>query len=116
MIERKVLKFGYGDIVVGGHPVTQEISFQQIKSCAKCGEYPKLDDTELVGECIRIKIEYKDYLKLKEKLASVKSRKISKFKFKGYTFDFTNYNKESVNVCIQASGRAINLYQLALAC
>lgn len=37
MIDGNILKFGYGDIVVGANRMTQTISFQQFKPPSKCG-------------------------------------------------------------------------------
>ena len=38
MIEGKIIKFGYGDVAVGGFRFSQQLCFQQFKPPAKIGE------------------------------------------------------------------------------
>lgn len=116
MIEEKIFKFGYGDISVGGNPFTRQMNFQQFKPPAKIGNEVIDDEVEFIGERILIEIAYEDYQKLSKLFDDVKSRKISKFTFKGYIFDFTNYNEKSVEVCKKKLNEAMSLYFLAMAC
>lgn len=115
MINGKRLKFGYGDISVGAIPTRREIFFQQFKPPATCGDNVS-PDVEWIGEQIFIEIDYEDYKKLGKLLDKVETRKISKFTFKKYIFDFTNYNEKSVEVCRQKSNEAMRFYILAMAC
>lgn len=116
MIDGKRFKFGYGDISVGGNPVTRQMNFQQFKPPAKVGSKVMADEVELIGEKIFLEIDYEDYQELNKLLGSVKSRKISEFTFKNYVFDFTNYNEKSVEACRQKLSEAMSLYLLAMAC
>lgn len=116
MIDGKRFKFGYGDISVGGNPVTRQMNFQQFKPPAKVGDKVMDDEIELIGERIFLEICYEDYQELSKLLGSVKSREISEFTFKNYVFDFTNYNEKSVDVCRQKLSEAMKFYFLAMAC
>ena len=116
MIDGKRFRFGYGDIAVGGNPFARQIFFQQLKPPAECGDKLNSDEVEWIGEQIFIEIGYEDYQELGKLLGSVKSREISEFAFKGYVFDFTNYNEKCVEVCRQKLSEAMKLYLLALAC
>lgn len=100
----KVLKFGYGDIGVGADSINFQITFQQFKPPSKCGTYTTGKE-KYVGKKICITLTYQTYCELMEHLERVKSKEITKFIFKGYTFDFTNYDKESIRVC-QRQARA----------
>ena len=102
------MKFGYGDIGVNSD--YQTISFQQFKPPAICGSYVSNDDVEWVGEEITIRISYEDYCELNEALAKVFDKELKSFAFKGYTFDFTNFNEESVKVCKKNLDKAIISY------
>lgn len=113
MIIGNVLKFGYGDIAVGY--MTSVITFQWFKPPAECGgRVPK--DTEWLSEKICLDISYDDYHELSKYLEMVSDRSISEFTFKGYVFDFTNYNEESVNVCKKYLEGAMRWYTFCCAC
>ena len=114
MIDGNILKFGYGDIVVGSNGLTQRISFQQSKPPAKCGDKVS-EEVEYIGEEIVLRISYEEYREFNEQLKSVLSKEISTFDFKGYVFDFTNYNEESVKVCKKHSESAMYSYFLCMA-
>ena len=60
MIEGKVLKFGYGDICVGVDQPRFQISFQQFKPPAKCGETLENKNIEFIGEKIIITLSFED--------------------------------------------------------
>lgn len=116
MIEGTVLKFGYGDIAVGSNALTQTITFQQFKPSEKCGRnVPK--DAEYIGDEIRLDIfSYDEYEKLEVLLKAVQKKALFKFMFKGYEFNFENYNPESVNVCLRNLNFAMGFYLLSMAC
>ena len=97
MIYGNVLKFGYGDICVGSDGLTQRMSFRQFKPPAKCGDQV-LDDIEYIGDEIILKFSYEDYCEFSKKLEQVYNKETAEFIFKGYVFDFTNFNEESVQV------------------
>ena len=121
MIDGKVFKFGYGDIAVGaiagiGCAI---MTFRQFKPTAECGGSLKGIDVEWISDEIALRISYQDYKNLKEFLDCIlKKRRTKKtlvFTFKDYTFDFTNYNEESVKVCRTKLDEAMTYQFLAFA-
>lgn len=116
MIDGKRFKFGYGDISVGGNPVTRQMIFQQFKPPIEVGADVMKHNVMWVGERILIKVSYGDYQDLCKLLSRVKSREISEFTFKDYIFDFTNYNEKSVEICKEKLSEAMSLYFLGMAC
>ena len=114
MINGNRLKFGYGDIAVGSDGLTQRMSFRQFKPPAKCGDQV-LDDIEYIGDEIILKFSYEDYCEFSKKLEQVYNKETAEFIFKGYVFDFTNYNEESVKVCKRRSDSAMYSYFLCMA-
>ena len=117
MINGKVIKFGYGDVGVGSCSITQRITFQQFKPPEKPGTKLTNDGYEFVGDKILIIIkdenEYSDVMNL---LSQVRNKDISDFEFKGYVFDFSNYNEESIKACKKHIKSAMNMYWFAMAC
>lgn len=114
MIDGSILKFGYGDIGVDSDVLTQRMSFQQFKPPAKCGDNVS-EDVEYIGEEIIMKFSFEDYCEFNKKLKEVSDRNISTFNFKGYVFDFTNYNEESVRVCKKHLRNAMYMYFMCMA-
>lgn len=115
MIGGKILKFGYGDISVGGIPSVRAMSFQQFKPPAECGDKVVDDEVEYIGEQIILEISFADYQELSKLFNGVKSREISIFVFKDYVFDFTNYNEASIDACRQRLSEAMKRYFLPMA-
>ena len=113
MINGNRLKFGYGDIAVGSDGLTQRISFQQFKPPTECGGNVS-EDVEYIGEEVILQISYEEYCEFNKQLKSVLFNSISTFSFKGYIFDFTNYNEESVKVCKRHSDSAMYNYFLCM--
>lgn len=114
MIEGKRLKFGYGDICVGSDGLTQRISFQQFKPPAKCGDRI-LEDVEYIGDIIILKFSYEDYCEFSKNLERVSNKEITEFLFKGYVFDFTNFNEQSIKVCKKHLNSAMQCYFMCMA-
>lgn len=114
MINGNILKFGYGDISVGSDGLKQRISFQQFKPPGECGGYVP-EGVKYIGEEIVLQISYDEYHEFNEQLKSVLSKEIFTFNFKGYVFDFTNYNEESVKVCKKRLDSAMYIYFLCMA-
>lgn len=115
MIDSKILKFGYGDIIVTGNCVLQQLSFQQNKTPCEIGEE---DDEKLegIGEKVCFTITRDDYIELLNNLNKVNLHEISEFTFRDYVFDFSNYNKKSVGVCKRQLNYATYCYFSSLAC
>ena len=115
MIEGKVLKFGYGDICVGVNQPRFQISFQQFKPPAKCGETLENKNIEFIGEKIIITLSFEDSNSFCKLLKEVENKNITEFEFKEYTFDFSNYNSESIKVCRTKARQAIYLHMMCIA-
>lgn len=117
MIDEKVIKFGYGEVCVGVEPLKQEITFQNIRPPQECGTIIREDDNvERFGEIIAIRLSYNTYHEYKNLLKSVNNKEIFAFWFEGYLFDFSNWNSESIRVCIEKADRAMENYILCMAC
>ena len=114
MIYGNVLKFGYGDIAVSSDGLTQRISFQQFKPPAECGcNVP--EDVKFIGNEIILEFSYEDYCEFSKYLEQVSDKEITDFIFKGYIFDFANFNKESINVCKKHLNNAMQYYFMCMA-
>lgn len=102
MIDGKILKFGYGDIAVGNKFTNMQlIPFKPpVEIGTDCNDLFANGDITPIGEVVMIKFNsLEDFAELKDKLEGVRPATASKvFEFKGYTFDFSNYNVKSVEV------------------
>lgn len=111
MIKGNVIKFGYGDVVVGGCNLGY-IEITNIKPPLECGQTITKDiykDLE-IGLSVRIYEENTwDIYKLM-RTVNENNRIVA---YKGYVLDFSNYNEESVRVVKDASYRTVNLMCLA---
>ena len=100
MIDGNTLKFGYGDLCIGSLSglMLQIIPFKPpLEIGTACNEAFENGDIETTGDPIYIKFtKLQDFKELRQKLKDVCTNKI--FEFKGYTFDFSNYNEKSVDV------------------
>ena len=114
MIDGNRLKFGYGDIGVGSDKLTQRMSFQQFKPPVKCGDRVS-KDIEYIGDKIILKISYEDYREFSKCLEQVSNRELTEFIFKGYIFDFTNYNEKSIDACKKHLKNAMQWYFTCMA-
>ena len=114
MINGNRLKFGYGDIAVGSDRLTQRMSFASFKPPAKCGDQIS-DDVEYIGDEIILKFSYEDYCEFSKYLEQVSDKEITDFIFKGYIFDFANFNEESIKVCKKHLNGAMQCYFMCMA-
>ena len=114
MIDGNILKFGYGDIAVDSSALSNIITFQQFKPVGKCGDKIP-EDVEYVGEEIAIKVSYNDHWEFINCLNRVSNNEISEFEFKGYVFDFSNRNIDSVIACKEHIDNAILTCLLSMA-
>jgi hypothetical protein len=116
MIKENTLYFGYGDIAVSSNTwgYSPIVNFTDIKPPCKCGETITKEMQENIEFGKSINIEMNDY-DLYDLLCSIdETNKV--IKYKEYTLDFTEYNKESVRVCKDGVRNALLIYQLSLAC
>ena len=114
MINGNRLKFGYGNIAVGSDELTQRMSFQQFKPHAECGGNVP-EDIEYIGDEIILKFSYEDYCEFSKKLEQVYNKETAEFIFKGYVFDFTNFNEESIKVCKKHLNYTMRYYFMCMA-
>ena len=114
MINGNRLKFGYGDISVGSDGLTQRMSFQQFKPPGECGNIVS-DDVEYIGDEIILEFSYEDYCEFSKHLEQVSNKEMTDFIFKGYIFDFANFNKESVNACKKHLNGAMQYFFMCMA-
>lgn len=115
MIERNVIKFGYGTIGIAVCSLTQTMIFEHIKSPMGIGEKYDVRNVEVIGERFAVSLNPMLYQEYMENLDKVESGAIRSFKFGGYVFDFTNYHIDSVNVCRRKAEAAMSLYFMGLA-
>lgn len=97
MIKDKTIIFGCGTVAVGS--ALRYITFQELRPPEICGTPLERCKANLVGKEISIPINYHDYVEYTMKLHKVNTNQGGTFEFKGYVFDFTNYNSISVDVC-----------------
>lgn len=118
MIDGKVIKAGYGDIAVGNFG--WHIQFTPFKPPLEvgttCSDLFDSGDIVPTGKTITITLNSdSDFAELKAKLTGVRPKNAPKiFEFKGYTFDFSNYNEKSVDV-FEKARRAAHVYYLQVA-
>lgn len=106
MIVGNVLKFGFGDVGVECDKIREEMIFKNIKPPQEIGTtlYPELDIE--YGETIRFKEDHPyEFYKL-IKTVNENNRIVE---YKGYVFDFTEYNQDSVNVVLKFAKLMVNI-------
>ena len=112
MIIGKVIKFGYGDVLLGANPWYGRMTFEAIKPPLIPGQQV---DRELYGQLeigVKIDIYESDCWELHNLFKTVnEDNKI--VEYQGYTFDFSNYNQLSVNSAINRSYYTVNLTAFA---
>lgn len=109
------LVFGNGNIVLGVDPFGNIYAYETADS-KKCGT--NAVDFDL-SKCVHHRIlvdSIVDCTTLQKKMSDIENRICDSFDFKGYTFDFTNYNEESVAVVRQTIEKSMILYTRLLAC
>lgn len=116
MIIRNIFKFGYGDISVHSNGIEQVIRFREFKPPGECGECLLSKDIEYTSDEIILDISYEDYCELRQKIKYVLDKETFVFEFKGYIFDFSNYNEASVKVVSRNLENAMSGYFGLLAC
>lgn len=117
MIIDKTIKFGYGTTLISSNGTTRRITMMYIEPPIPISghnlENKDLKDTVIIEE---IHFSYEsDMDKFIKELGSV-SENNPILTFRGYTFDFSNYNEKSVNALINGLKVVIRGWQLGLAC
>lgn len=115
MIITNTIKFGYGSILITTDTMKQKMIFRQMVSPLKCGTNVNISETKFIGNPIILKIDINDFHNLIVYIDAVKNRKISKFEYGGYVFDFEKYNEESAKIFENALVVAMSAYLMCLA-
>jgi len=113
MIVENKLEFGYGDIAVGSG--CGIITFQSFKPHAEVGSEIS-GSIEYYGDEIKMHISYEEGNSLIKLLLAIQDKYINKFIFKDYIFDFSYYNKGSIDVCLRHIKSAMERYTFCMAC
>lgn len=109
------LVFGNGNIVLGIDPFGNIHTYETADS-KKCGANAEdLDVSKCIHHIIYID-SIADCTTLQKKMSDIENRICNSFDFKGYTFDFTNYNKKSVAVVRQTIEKSVMFYTRLLGC
>lgn len=115
MIDNKVIEFGYGTILVGANKMMRRLILKYIQPPKSIGQLTD-EDVEDIVILEEITFDYQDDMKdFLEALGEI-SRDNPIEEFRGYTFDFSNYNEKSVEIVKEGVRNAINGWQLVLAC
>jgi len=111
MIKGNTLYFGTGDILVGSNDLGY-MNFENIKPPQEIGK--TITKEIYSGLEIGLNLEiWEDNIHELYELFKTVNENNRVVKYKDYTFDFTNYNQGSVNVCRKFSYRTVNIMCLA---
>lgn len=114
MFKDKTIKFGYGTVLVNSDEYFREVTLKYIKPPKEVGEI--ILDNKSFTVLDEIVFEFgKDMLLFYEELKQITPEN-TVLEFRGYKFDFSNYNEKSVEVVLRGFKRAIQGFLLALAC
>jgi hypothetical protein len=114
MFIEKVIKFGYGDVLVHSNEFLKVLTLTYIEPPKEVGEIIKNDNDYNILDRIQFQFD-NDMIILYEDLKHM-NPKNTIVKFRDYTFDFTNFNEKSLEVVVRGVKRVINGFTLALAC
>lgn len=115
MIIDNTIKFGYGDLLIYSF-----LNILQIKYVDKqfpCGNYINMEEENITPiRIIDIDVgTYDKILVFKALMDKVVSKDLLLFEFDEYTFDFSNWNEESVYVFANAIERLYSTLLIAVA-
>ncbi len=116
MIDNITIGFGYGDILVHSYLWMLQLDF--IDTQYTCGEYIDILEENIpnIIKTISIPIDSLDKInEIRLKLNKVHNKEIHIFAFEEYLFDFSNWNKKSIQICIDAIEDIRSKYLLAIA-
>ena len=117
MIKGNVIELGYGDVLVSSDCFLGILEVQNIKPPYPPGTNLTPDmEYELLGERICIPVNLSDASYLDEVCKEVRNGELSSFPFRGYVFDFSNYNEESFKVFVKNTKNAMMGQMMLLAC
>ena len=121
MIKGNIIKFGYGDILVGCYCNVDDdwdkfnLHLTSIKPPQEIGESVIGKEYDIL-EDLFISANSEEIFRLRGILSEIFQSSSKVINFKNYVLDFTEYNKKSVDVVIRATDQAIQMYMRPLAC
>lgn len=116
MIEGNIIKFGYGTAILHGDSFTRVLTIKYMKPPKEVGTQLLPETYEEMELIEKLTFQYsKDMKDLLRDLDSINETN-NKIDFRGYTFDFSNYNPKSVEVLKEHLKSVIRGFILALAC
>lgn len=113
IIANKII-FGDGTIAVGCNIIERYISFEYINQHQEIGTKINVNDELNTMNEIRLVLNLKELIQFRNLLDNVENNKV--FEFKGYVFDFSNFNQKSVNVVISYCKDLSHWMTMAYAC
>lgn len=116
MIKGNKIEFGYGDVLVGFK--AYGLSIENVKPPLEVGQKvtpSEFKDYDISNTTIIPLNGLDDLNKLCELIKSV-TEDNPVVEFCGYVFDFSNYNRKSVEVVINALNNPHPMWMMALAC
>lgn len=114
-IEKKII-FGHGTVAVGADIALRILTLEYVKPPSPVGSTMTQEEYEAKTSHGKVFFNYKDDMKdLRDKLKEV-SEENPLIEFRGYTFDFSLYNPESVNVVKRTLAKVMRGSTLVLAC
>ena len=119
MIKGDRIEFGYGTtvsdfevITVAGELTKADLVINQIEpSAGEPGIIVNINDIKIINS-VYIPVTLKDVDILISHLSNVKISDDKEFVYKGYIFDFSNYNPESVNAVLDTVYSIISIIKL----
>jgi hypothetical protein len=103
--EKKIIYFGYGDVLVGSNFIT--LSFTGIKPPLKVGtevteEITRENNIERITEPVKFKFtDLTELLWFQTSLKGTDGTTSVFFRYEDWIFDFTNYNTKSINIILR---------------
>lgn len=116
MIIENTIKFGHGTIVVGADRYSRTLTLEHTEPPIAVGSKVYPEDYDKLAKHEKLYFQYKQDMRvLMDDLKKV-SAENPIIEFRGYIFDFTKFNPESVRVLEEKLLLAIMGNTLALAC
>lgn len=115
MIDGNVIKFGYGDLVIQKDRLG--INIQQVKKAGECGNNAYPEEVVFCGPWVKIPLTKEEYDEFMFLLDEAESGRLRVFSFKKWTFDFSNFNEESIKVCrenVSYNGMSLDMDALCM--
>jgi precorrin-4 methylase len=114
MIRDKIIKLGTGDISVGF--TLNTLIFTEIEPIQRIETTLHNDSDIKMGSRIVIQATTEEFQKFKDKLNNInKDTEDKQIEFEGYTFDFSEFNKESIKNLILCVDIAMYGLQVGIA-